>query len=104
MLPTILLMQVQTAVHAVLKASHTSLIEVFNGLNSMPVAFLILVLSNCLISEAALADTLSIEGARRVIAPASTANRQASSINQGLASLDGALMPNPFAISAVKFL
>jgi hypothetical protein len=50
-------------IHADFKAWHTSLIEVFNGLNSIPIAFLILVLSNLLVTEAAFADTLSMDGA-----------------------------------------
>jgi hypothetical protein len=50
-------------VQVVFKALQISPIEVFNGLNSIPVAFLILVLSNLLVIEAAFAETLSIDGA-----------------------------------------
>ena len=76
-------------------ASQTSTIDILSGLNSIPVAFLTLLLSNCFITDAACADTLSIAGALCTIAD-SHAQRQAEYVDSGKKLIPPQISPRDF--------
>ena len=92
------------AVQAGFNAAQTSFIDKLKGLNSIAIAFLILLLSKFLVIDAACADTLSSAGALLVMAAKKAAPRQATSIIQGLASIAGGFMSKLVAISVVSSL